>query len=372
MSDLVAAAEAVAELVAANADLAERERRLPAATVAALVDADLMRMALPAAYGGPEADPLTMLTAIETLARADGAAGWCSMIASTTASQALFLPPEMAALIFRDASIVAGGVFAPNGAGVVAGDTVTVTGRWQWGSGTQHCQWILGGVRCDDDTFRLCWFEAPDVAFHDTWYTSGLRGTGSLDFSVDGVAVPLDRTSQPFVSAPTLDVPLARFPNFSLLAAGVAAVSLGIARRALDELGALAAGKRPQFSSKTLAQSPYTQIELARAEAALRSARAFLHDEVGTAWDLAVAGERVGVPARVGIRLAGVNAAARGAEVADTAFTLAGGSSVYSTSVLQRCQRDAHIPTQHLQVAPKLYETLGRLLLDQPVDTATL
>ena len=48
-----------------------------------------------AAYGGPEADPLTMLTAIETLARADGAAGWCSMIASTTASQALFLPPDM-------------------------------------------------------------------------------------------------------------------------------------------------------------------------------------------------------------------------------------------------------------------------------------
>ena len=45
----------------ANADEAERERRLPAATVAALVDADLMRMALPAAYGGPEADPLTMV-----------------------------------------------------------------------------------------------------------------------------------------------------------------------------------------------------------------------------------------------------------------------------------------------------------------------
>ena len=80
-------------LVTANADEAERQRRLPTATVEALVEADLMRMALPAAYGGPEADPLTMLTAIETLARADGAAGWCSMIASTTASQALFLAP---------------------------------------------------------------------------------------------------------------------------------------------------------------------------------------------------------------------------------------------------------------------------------------
>ena len=56
--------------------------------------------------------------------------------------------------------------------------------------------------------------------------------------------------------------------------------ALGIGRRALDELTALATEKRPQFSKRTLAQNPYTQIELARAEAGLRSARAFLLDEV--------------------------------------------------------------------------------------------
>ena len=222
MTDLVAAAEAVSELVSANADEAEQLRRLPQATVDALVEAGLMRMAVPAAYGGPEADPLTMLTAIETVARADGAAGWCTMIASTTSSQSLFLPPDTARSIYGDADVVTGGVFAPNGRGVVVDDHVTVTGRWPWGSGTQHCQWILGGTLCDDDTFRLCWFEQSDVTFHDTWYTSGLRGTGSLDFSVDGVAVPLDRTIQPGRSRRTIEIPLARFPNFSLLAAGVA------------------------------------------------------------------------------------------------------------------------------------------------------
>ena len=80
----------------------------------------------------------------------------------------------------------------------------------------------------------------------------------------------------------------------------------------------------------------------------------------------------VDVAARIGIRLAGANAALRGAEVADIAYTLAGGSSVYSSSVLQRCQRDAHVPTQHLQVAPKLHETAGRFLLGQEIDTSTL
>lgn len=372
MADLVAAAEGLADLVAANADEAERQRRLPAATVEALVGAGLMRMGVPAAYGGPEADPLTMLRVIERVAHADGAAGWCTMIASTTSTQALFLPPAWAKEVYGDPNVVTGGVFAPNGVGVVADDTITVTGRWPWGSGTQHCQWILGGTVCDDDAFRLCWFGAADVEFHDTWYTSGLRGTGSLDFSVDGVTVPIEHTIQPLLTRPTIDTALAGFPNFTLLAAAVAAVSLGIGRRALDELVALAQGKRPLFSARTLAQSPFSQIELARAEAVLRAARAFLHDEVAGAWDTAVAGDRVDVPARIGIRLAAVEAARRGAEAADIAFTLAGGSSVYSTNVLQRCQRDAHIPTQHLQVAPKLYETLGRGLFGQDIDTAML
>jgi alkylation response protein AidB-like acyl-CoA dehydrogenase len=371
-TDLVAAAHAVAPIVTANADEAEQLRRLPAATVEALVAAELMRMCVPAEYGGPAADAPTLLRAIEAVAHADGAAGWCTMIASTTSSLAVFLAPDTAREIYADRTVVTGGVFAPNATGHVDGDRVTVTGRWQWGSGTQHCRWIVGGVRCDDDTFRMCWFEAADVTFHDTWYSSGLRGTGSLDFSVDGAVVPLRRSFQPFAARPTIDAPIGRFPNFTLLASGVSATSLGIGRRALDELVAMADGKRPQFSSRTLAESPFTQIELAKAEAGLRSARAFLHDEVGKAWDRVLAGDPVRIEDRVAIRLAGANAASRAAAAADVAYTLAGGSSVYSSNVLQRCQRDAHVPTQHIQAAPKLFETVGRALLGQEIDASTL
>ena len=75
---------------------------------------------------------------------------------------------------------------------------------------------------------------------------------------------------------------------------------------------------------------------------------------------------------RVLIRLAGANAAQQAAHAADTAYTLAGGTSVYSTSILQRLQRDAHVPTQHIQAAPKLFETVGRALLGQEIDASTL
>jgi indole-3-acetate monooxygenase len=368
----VLAARSVAEVVRTQADLAERERRLPSATVDALVAAGLMRLCVPAAYGGPEVDPMALVEAIAAVAHADGAAGWCTMIASTTSSMSAFLEPETAREIFGDPTTVTGGVFAPNGTGVGDGDGFRVSGRWQWGSGTQHCRWILGGARCDDETFRLCFVPAAEVEFHDTWYTSGMRGTGSLDFSMHEAHVPARRTVQPGRTRPFVDVPLTRFPNFTLLGAGVAAVGVGIARRALDELVELAGAKTPQYSSRTLAKSAFTQIEVARAEAAWRSARAFLIDELASAWSTAVAGDPVSVEARVGIRLAASHAASTCASVVDQAFTLAGGTAVYDTSVLGRCLRDAHVVTQHVMTAPKLAETFGKSLLGLEIDASAI
>lgn len=370
---LVAAAD-IAELIEAHADDAEAERRLPMPTVEALTQGNLMRMCVPAEYGGPEVDPPTMLEAIATLAHADGAAGWCSMIASTTSLMSSFLPEQGAREIYTDPSLVTGGVFAPNGSGAAAsrrgGPGFDVTGRWAWGSGTQHCHWVMGGAVCDDGTFRLCWFERDDVRYHDTWHTGGMRGSGSLDYSVDTAFVPDRRTTQPGVTKPVVDSALARFPNFSFLAACVAAVGVGVARRALDELHDIADGKKPQYSHRTLAQNGFTQIEFARAEATWRSARAFLFDEIASTWDTVSAHGEATIDNRIGIRLAAVHAATACASVADTAFTLAGGTAVYNTSVLGRCQRDAHVVTQHIQTAPKLNETIGKLLLGVEADTA--
>lgn len=376
-TDPVAVAWALGDTIRSHAHEADVIRRLPTATVAALTDAGLMRLCVPAAYGGPEADPVTLVKVIEAVAHADGAAGWCTMIGSTTSSMAAYLEPDTARTIYGDPAVVTGGVFAPNGTGTREtdagrGDGIRVDGRWQWGSGTQHCQYVLGGVRCDDGTFRLCFAEAGEVTFHDTWYTSGMRGSGSVDFSFDGVWVPDARTMQPGVTPPFVDTPLAGFPNFTLLGAGVAAVGLGIARRALDELIDLAGAKKPQFSKRTLADSPYTQIEVARAEAALRSARAFLLDELASAWAGACGDAAVPDDARVRIRLAAAHVASTSASVVDTAFTLAGGTAVYDTSVLGRCLRDVHVVTQHVMTAPKLLEVFGKHLLGADIDVSMI
>jgi alkylation response protein AidB-like acyl-CoA dehydrogenase len=167
-----------------------------------------------------------------------------------------------------------------------------------------------------------------------------------------------------------VDVPLAAFPNFTLLAIGVAAVTLGIARRAVDEFVELAVEKKPQFSNRTIAQTGTAQTDLARAEVALRSARTYLVDQVATAWDTVLAGGKVGVDTRVAIRLAGAHAAETAAKVVDTVYTMGGGAAVFDSNQLQRCLRDVHVATQHIMVAPRLYETMGKHLFGLDVDTA--
>lgn len=358
-----------AEIARNGATEAEAARRLPVATVEALAENGMLTLCLPEAYGGPGVDPLTFVRAVEVVSRGDGAAGWATMIGSTTSSMAAFLDRETAHEIFPSPAARTAGVFAPNGEGAREGHGYRVTGRWQWGSGSQHSSWIMGGVHCDDGTQRSCFFRADDVEFHDTWYTSGLRGTGSVDYSVDGAFVPERMTIQPGVSRAQVDAPLARFPNFTLLAIGIAAASIGIARAALDELVAIAGDKRPQFSSKTLAASGFAQTELARAESQWRAARAYLHDEIGRAWETSLAGDPVPVSARVGMRLAAAHAATACSGVSDAAFTIAGGSAVYDTSLLGRCLRDAHVVPQHIMVAPKINETLGKFLMGVDLDT---
>jgi indole-3-acetate monooxygenase len=369
---LVDDAHSLGELIETNAAAGERDRRLADDVVEAMRARGLLRMCVPAAYGGPEADPLTMIAAIEALAMADGAAGWCAMIATTTSTMAAYLPDDGAKEIFGDPGSAAVGVFAPNGKADRDGDDFRVDGRWNWGSGSQHAQWICGGAIDADGDQHLMFFPASDVTIHDTWFTSGLRGSGSNEFSVTGALAPLRRTMQPGVTKPVVDTPLAHFPNFTLLSVGVAAVSLGIARRALNELVEFAESSRPQFSRRTIAEHASAQTELARAESTLRAARAFVHDEVSNAWSRATSGLAVDVATRGRIRLAAAHATEAAVAATTTAYTLGGGASVYESSALQRCLRDVHVPTQHIMVNPRMYETLGKLCFGIDIDARML
>jgi indole-3-acetate monooxygenase len=358
----------------------ESARRLPADLARKLAEAGIFRMAIAKAYGGAELHPSEWVRVIEEISRADSSVGWCAMISIVTAVLSGFLPESAAREIYGSNPLVmTGGAVAPTGQAIPAPGGYVVNGYWQWGSGTQNCNWITGGALIfegdklrtrpgGDPEIRLMVFAADQVEILDTWDSSGLRGTGSHDFKVTNAFVPNDRTYAFGIDNPFVKSVLYRFPLFGLLAIGVCAASLGIARRAIDEFIELAIKKTPSWERRTLAQSARIQESVAEAEAALRSSRAFLHEAIGAAWDFAAAGNDPSMEMRREVRLAAVNATWQSVKATDLMYSMGGGSVVHSSHPLQRCLRDIHVVTQHVMVNRSVYEATGKLFLGLAAD----
>ena len=367
MTELLRRVEPIGLDASSRADEIESLRRLPDDLAHALVGTGIFRAWVPTVYGGDGADAMTVLDAIEALSFHDGSTGWCAAIGATTSLTAAFLPPEFALEIFGDPLAVTGGFAMPAGRGVPVDGGIVVNGLWQWGSGTSHCTWIGGGCIVEGAGAPFVFFERDQVELLDTWRVAGLKGTGSTDYTVTDAFVPEGRWVHVLKAEPVVDGPLYRMPFMGLLALGVCMVTLGLARRAQHELVELAGGKKPSGSSKTLAERQVVQAEVARTEAAWRSAHALIREVVEEATEIGVTDEM-----RRRIRLAATDATWRSAEAVDRMYHAGGGSAIHESHPLQRVFRDVHVATQHGMVAERTYEPVGRMALGLPTDASQL
>jgi len=372
-ADLVAAARHLGAIIRDRRDEGERERRLPATVLSAMHDARLFRMYVPIEYGGLETDPITSMQVVEAVAEADAAAAWSLMIGATYGIWAAFLPEASAREIYGAKDAIVAGALRPSGVARATTGGYQVSGRWAFASGIDHCAWWNGGCIVHEsgaprptDTSApqtvLVFFPATDGERIDTWDTGGLRGTGSHDYAVSGLFVPKERTFA-FDASPGVPGLLYRLPCQALLDSAMAAIPLGIARTAIDTLIELAATKRPARSDQPLAERLTVQAEVGRAEALYRSGRAFLYDSVAEAWAAVQAGREIGVTHLALLRLARTHAVQAAVQAIDLMYTAAGGSSVYTHNLLERCFRDAHTVTQHVSMNPANYEVSGRVFL---------
>ena len=383
MMSIVESARALGPDIRARADEIERHRTLPADLALGLARAGLFRTLLPRSLGGLECEPWMALDTMAAIGRADASAGWCTMIGATAAMSAAWLEPEFARAVHADPDTVTGGVFAPIGRAATDGDHYVVDGRWPWFSGHAHCTWLAGGCTILVDgkpqllangqpDARMVFFRLTDAVRHDGWHVAGLSGTGSGELEVTGLRVPRTRSVSLVTDPPRETGPLYRMPPFGLLAQGIAAVMLGNARGAIDDLVGMAGERRPQGGRRTLAERPGAQIELARAEATLRSARAYCEEAVGDAWHRALTGDTPDLAQRAALRLSATTATRAAADVTRAMHDLGGGASVFLSNPLQRRFRDAHVGTQHAMVAASTIELAGRVLMGVPTDATLL
>lgn len=365
---IVRSAVAVAAVAGKHAGDGEAAGALAPAVVAELAGTDLLRMGMPARLGGPETPPVTSAEAIMALAEGDAAAGWYAAVSSAHSIFTHYLPDEGAREVF-DGSAPVGCASMPRGSGTfVAGGLRLDSGRWPWGSTGRHAS-FMGANTVVEGRALTAFLPREDFVVEDNWDSFGLRGSASGDFSVrPGAFVPERRLVDMTLPRPLVDCPLARFPLPPYVTFGFAAVALGNAFGAIRELIDLAAAKQPLGVASTLAESPLAQIDLARAEARLYAARAFLLDTLDAMWRDALDGRTSPTPLRARSRLAMSHAAAESAAVVDAMHALGGGSVVFTDNPLQRRLRDAHTITQQVQVGGRVYPLYGKVRLGVELD----
>jgi indole-3-acetate monooxygenase len=363
--------------IAAAADEIERTRRVPDALLARLNDSRLFRLLLPRSAGGDEIEPAVYVAAIEELAQHDASIAWNAFVANSSALIAAYLEPAVSCAIFADPrSTVAWG--PPNASRARAVDAgYRLTGKWDFASGCRQADWMgahclvleadgtLRHNRFGRPTVRTLLFPASEATLLDTWQTIGLCGTASDSYSVNDVFV-----SEAFSTTredPTLRRERGQLYAFTmqgLYATGVAAVALGIARAMLSEFMLLASRKAPRGLAR-LADNAVVQADVARAEARLGSARAYLIETLATIYARADDVTPIDVTDRARVRLACTNAIQSAAEVADFAYKAAGVDAIFP-GPFERRFRDMHTLSQQIQARTAHFEQVGQILLGVP------
>jgi alkylation response protein AidB-like acyl-CoA dehydrogenase len=374
-SSFIDAAKGLAPQILELAGEIERSRRLPLPLVENMARAGLFRLWIPRALGGEETDPMTLVRVVEEISLADGAAGWCVALNGEYGVFGGYLPADTAREIYgRDPNVRTAGAFRASGNARVVEGGYRVTGRWQLGSGCQHSTWLVGGCRIMDGTeprlrpdgtpvTRILFFPAQDCEIIDTWHSIGLRGTGSHDYAVADVFVPAD-CSLSFREPPVEPGPLYAMPTIALFGAGLAAVSLGIARHSIDIVLELAQTKTTGRSrGGSLREDATMQIQMGQAEALLHSGRAFLYEALGDVWQIVQSGQTPNPAQRATLWLASTHAATASKQATELMFSAGSSASPYSSFGLERCVRDVHAAAQHICVTPGNYQMAGQALL---------
>jgi len=376
VADYIQRARELGPELDAAAEEIERRRELPEPIVEALIERGLFRLLLPRSLGGAELPPAVYVQVIEEVAKHDASTAWCLGQGTGCTMTAAFLDPEVAQEIFGPKrGIVAWGPPGPAEARTVSGG-YRLTGTWSFASGSHHATWLGAHVAilAEDGTPRLrpdggsiirtLLFPKASARFTDIWHVIGLRGTGSDSYMVTDLFVPekytVLRTAEPRPQQPGL---LYSFSSSNMYSSGFAGVALGIARSTLEAFVELARDKIPRGAKRTLRDNNVIQSQVARSEARLSAARAFLLGSLEEIWrDVAQSG-RLTLDHNTTIRLASTWAIHQAREIVDTAYHAAGATAIFESNPFERRFRDVHTVVQQYQGRQAHFETVGQVLL---------
>ncbi|SNB80189.1 Acyl-CoA dehydrogenase [Pseudomonas sp. URIL14HWK12:I8] len=360
--------EAILAEVASRRKEFNEQSHVPKDMIEKMKAAGIFRASTPKCFGGDALAPAEFLRIIERISEVDGSTGWVAAFGSGNIYLAS-LPPETQALIYASGpdQVFAGGLYPLQPARAIEGGW-EISGHWRFASGCKGADWIgvgIGGTPANGGGAvagkpLTAVFPASEVEIVENWNVVGMQGTGSHDLKLQKKTVEHDWTFTRGTGA-TIDEPLYRYPSVSYQAQVHAAVNLGLARAALDLVTAMSGSTKTVTGAPRLGDRAYYRIELGKAEAKLRSARAFFYEAPEAVWQSILTGVPVSEKQTNLLRLSATHAAHTCADVITMAYRLAGTAAIYDDSRLQWILRDAMVVTQHAFLGEATYDSAGAL-----------
>ncbi len=346
---------------------AERLRVVPDANIKELEETGFFRLLQPRRFDGFESSPIDFYTAVRDIASACGSTGWVSSVVGVHPWQvALFADEAQQAVWGEDTNTRLSSSYAPTGKATVTDGGYTLTGKWSFSSGCDHCTWVLlGGLvfNATGDVVDFKTFMVPrtDYTILDVWNVVGLRGTGSNDILVEDVFVPeaftlsMGETGQcrgPGQEQNTSD--LYKLPFHSIFTGTITTPIIGMAMGAYAEHVEMQQRRsRAAYLGEKASLDPFAAVRIARASSEIDAAWALLTNNIREEMDHVARGERIPLGLRLKVRRDQVIGSQRAIDAIDELFEASGGRALAEGTYLQRAWRDAHAGRVHAANDPE-------------------
>jgi alkylation response protein AidB-like acyl-CoA dehydrogenase len=381
-SELVHRAADLVPLLQKHAIWAEENRRLHDEVVDAMTEAGLFKMRVPRRYGGYESDMRTVVEVLAELGRADGSTSWVAAVWQISTWIVGLFPDEVQDEVFATPDVRVCGILSPTAVAEPADGGVVVNGRWAFNTGAQQSHWNTNAavLATPDGGHEPIMTAIPlaDLKIVDDWFTSSLRGSGSVSTVATGVFVPQDRVlrmgpvlGQRYSSKLNADSPLFRGPLLPTACATVSGTVLGLAKAAKEAFFARLPNRKITYTSyDSQREAPLTHLQVAEATVKIDEAEFHAYRAADLVDRKNLAGEAWTVEERARVRLDMGAVCQRAKEAADVLNTASGGSSIYTSVPIQRIERDVHALNLHAVMHPNTnLELYGRILCDLEPNT---
>jgi alkylation response protein AidB-like acyl-CoA dehydrogenase len=315
---------------------------------------------VPKKYGGLEFDVDSFIDAMLPLSEGCASTGWVTAFCVEHNWMFAQFPEAFQDELFGGAFpyAIAPGVTAPPGRAIPVDGGYRISGRWKWGTGVMHSDWVMVACAIPDDPDKqvlFCALPTREVAVLDTWYIDGMEGTGSHDLLIEDTFVPAYRTMNmndmragKSHGARLYANPIYRQPMTPFLGVTAAIAGVGVGRAAVRAFREQLEGRVIPGTTLRQADRPAAQMRLAHANVQVATAEMMLRAAVRRNVELAAAPEPANFEQRSFMRLQIAQAMAHCREAIRTVVEAAGAGAHMRGNPLQRHLRDINVMSNHV------------------------